>query len=168
MGDPRVQGADMKFQDGLHSIKDSTLVPAAADRLSAPCRRTENSRMKQGAAPHRTLAGAGEVSFPFLVNNSDLFVRGNSKGRISWFKIPEVLLFLETDTFSPRGQAPSRFVLPSSPGRRARNSSLGSKMGPPRSRHSLKQNQEEPTFFSFAQERNITEKQNASVSLKEI
>lgn len=36
VGDPRVQGAELKFQDGLHSIKDSTLVPAAADRLSAP------------------------------------------------------------------------------------------------------------------------------------
>ena len=95
-------------------------------------------------APHRTLAGAGEISFPFFVNNSDLFVRGNSKGRVSGFKIPEVLLFLETDTFSPRGQA-----LPSSPGRRVKNSSLGSKMGPPRSRHSLKQNQGGTHFFFF-------------------
>ena len=36
VGDPRVQGAELKFQDGLHSIKDFTLVPAVADHLSVP------------------------------------------------------------------------------------------------------------------------------------
>ena len=42
-------------------------------------------------------------------------------------------------------------------------------MGSPTSRHSLKQNQEGThIFFFFGQERNVTEKQNASVSLKEI
>lgn len=38
------------------------------------------------------MPGAGEVSFPFfVVSNSDLFVRGNSKGKVSGFKIQEVL-----------------------------------------------------------------------------
>lgn len=42
--------------------------------------------------PHHTLARGWGSFVSLFVNNSDLFVRGNSKGKISGFKIQEVLL----------------------------------------------------------------------------
>lgn len=66
MGDPRVQGAELKFQDGLQSIKDSTLVPAVADHPSVPETKDRAVQDEVGGDPSsHTCQGMGKFRFPF-------------------------------------------------------------------------------------------------------
>ena len=67
VGDPRVQGAELKFQDGLHSIKDFTLVPAVADHLSVPVTKDGAVQDETGGDPSsHTCQGLGKFHFLFL------------------------------------------------------------------------------------------------------
>lgn len=69
VGDPRVQGAELKFQDGLHSIKDFTLVPAAANHLSVPVTKDGAVQDEVGGDPSsHTCQGLGKFHFLFLLS----------------------------------------------------------------------------------------------------